>query len=814
MHPRTPFSQIADFSIGKRSRWIVIVLWVAAIGALTAYAPKLAGLYDNNASSSIGNTESVQASALLQKEFPAQNGLPAIIVFYDKTGLTQDDLAQADAMTCWLLSSDQQSQYHCVVPSTPNLRPAGIGAVVAPLTIPQAKSQLISADNTTLTVIASITASPSDLNFSTVVMKNIKAYATNLSSNNLQIQVSGPAGVIADLGTVFANINVKILLTTVILVLVLLLAIYRSPVLAILPLIAVGFVLQVVDPIIALLVKGGAFSVTAQSAGIRDVLLFGAGTDYVIFLVARYREELQHTADRFFALKTATLGVSEAITSSAGTVILALLTLLLTTLGFYKTLGPLLAVSIATMLLAGLTLVPALLSLLGNVAFWPFIPKLMPVGTEHVESGGFWKWVADRVVSNPLVSVIFSGSLLIFFALGNIGISAVYNSLTGLRSPTGSAIGYQILAKHFSPGTLAPLSVVIHMKDGSNAYTHLQSLDAISQAIASTSGVAAVTGPTRPDGKAPAMSITDLQNGLLSVPPAITQSIRAGTSLPPTSTTSSAGPPSGIGASVAAGQLNPMFIGLYASTVQYISDDLSTVRLTVTVNTDPYSKAALDLMSPIRTAARSSAHNSGLSDAVATVQLTGVTPQLADTRTVNNRDKSITIPLILILVAITLGVLLRSILAPLYLLAAVTLNYFAALGISSFFFVHVQGDEGLSYAAPLYTFIFLVALGADYTIFLMSRVREETYNSGIKEGTRMALSRTGGVITSAGLILAGTFTVLATLPLRDLYQLGVTVAVGILLDTFIVRGFLVPGIVLLLKDANWWPGKIRMVESQ
>jgi uncharacterized membrane protein YdfJ with MMPL/SSD domain len=197
----------------------------------------------------------------------------------------------------------------------------------------------------------------------------------------------------------------------------------------------------------------------------------------------------------------------------------------------------------------------------------------------------------------------------------------------------------------------------------------------------------------------------------------------------------------------------------------------------------------------------------------ATVLLGGVTPTQADTRAVSDRDTAIVVPLVLLLTAIILGLLLRSVVAALYLLGAVTLNYFAALGASSFLFQKIQGDEGIAYAIPLYSFIFLVALGADYTIFLMSRVREEVRLHGTKLGTQDALRRTGGVITSAGLILAGTFLVLTTLPLRELYQLGVVVALGVILNTFLVRGLLVPGVVLLLGRWNWWPGRLGAADE-
>jgi uncharacterized membrane protein YdfJ with MMPL/SSD domain len=217
----------------------------------------------------------------------------------------------------------------------------------------------------------------------------------------------------------------------------------------------------------------------------------------------------------------------------------------------------------------------------------------------------------------------------------------------------------------------------------------------------------------------------------------------------------------------------------------------------------------LDTVAPLREAARA-VTQSTLGDG-ATVLLGGVTPTQADTRAVSDRDKAIVVPTVLVLTAIILGLLLRSVVAAVYLLGAVTLNYFAALGAASFIFQKIQGDEGIAYAIPLYSFIFLVALGADYTIFLMTRVREEVGRYGTRLGTQDALRRTGGVITSAGLILAGTFLVLTTLPLRELYQLGVTVALGVILDTFVVRGLLVPGVVILLGRWNWWPSRLRGV---
>ncbi len=787
-------SKLSHAVIHKYGSWITIGIWILLAVVLNITAPSLSSLYDNNATSSIGNQESVKAAQILQKEFPQQNDLPAIIVFYNANGLSSQNIAQANQMACWLLPAAQQTQYACDPGSIPVARPNSIGAVISPLTTPQAASQLMSPDKTTLTIVAAITASPSDAAFSGKILSALQTYATDVAkaNPNLQVKVTGAAGVIADLGSVFSNINGKILITTITLVLILLLLIYRSPLLALLPIISVGVAMQIADPILALIVKQGAFSVTAQAAGIRDVLLFGAGTDYVIFLVARYREELKHNSNRRNALITATTSVSEAITSSAGTVALALMVLFLATLGFYKTLGPLLAISVIVMLLVGLTFTPALMNILGKAAFWPFIPKLAPDSTKEEIGKGLWAGIANFVVKRPIISTISSALLLAIFALGNIGVPAAYNQLTALRAPTQSSQGYSILAKHFAPGTLAPLNIVLQLKPGSNAYQQFAAIDQITQAAQNTPNIAEADGPTQPSGKSIGITPTTLQSDFAALPDALKTAIRSGTY-------------SGAGGAPSSAA-NPEIIGLYAAASQFISADNSTVSLKVTLNTDPYGTQALNTMPPLLTAIQKAAKNAGLQTTF--IGLAGITPTLTDTRAVNINDISFIIPIVLIIIAVILGLLLRSIVAPIYLLAAVSLNYAAALGISSFFFTKIQGDEGLSYAAPLYTFIFLVALGADYTIFLMSRVREETAHLGLEAGMRIALSRTGGVITSAGLILAGTFAVLTTLPLRDLFQLGVTVATGILLDTFVVRGFLVPGIVILLKDANWFPGKI------
>ena len=789
MHARNPITWLTDRATGKVGRWVTLALWLVAAGLLSGLAPKLANLYDNNASSAIGNQESVRAQQIIQQHFPNQRGLPAVIVFSDASGLSDADYAKARQVSDWL---------------TTGAHPKQIGPVVSIYTVPQARPQLVSSDGKAMTMVVPLTISSSDPAFSDV-MKSLRAYTDQFDGHGapLQVKVTGPAGVIADAVFIFKSTDLPLLLTTIALVLALLIIIYRSPILALIPLVAVGWVLSIVNALLGFVAQAGWLSISQQATSIMTVLLFGAGTDYTIFIASRYREELRRNPDAHLALRTAMRGVGEAITSSAGTVILALLTLLLTTLGLYYSLGPSMAIAIAVMLLGGLTLVPALLALLGRAAFWPFMPRYTAEDAAAEVGGtaagrGFWGRIAAFVTRRPVISVVGSLALLSVLALGNLGVPEVFNFLTGFRSPTPSAAGYTLLTQHFDKGTLAPFNVVVSFKGG-DAYDHLVALDAMDQAVARTANIAQVIGPTRPDGKTPALAPADLQRAFAQLPDSLKAAIRPGQS-----TGQQEGQPGGQN-----GGPNAQFIGLYAATTPYVSADGSTALLQVTLKSDPYGVPAIDTMQPVRDAARQAAAQNGLGASVATIRLAGVTPQLADTRAVSDRDRMIVVPVTLVLVALILALLLRSLIAPLYLIAAVTLNFLAALGASAFLFTRIQGDEGVSYAIPVYTFIFLVALGADYTIFLMSRVREEVARHGVTLGTRIALQRTGGVITSAGLILAGTFLVLTTLPLRDLYQFGIAVAIGVLLDTFVVRALLVPGVVVLLGRFNWWPTRLK-----
>ena len=815
---------LTDACSSKRGKYITIAFWIVIVGLLTAFAPTLSSLYDNSGGQDIPkDADSQVAQQRLLQAFPTSKGTQAILVFYDKQGLTDADRTQLQKVSDWLTSSD---------------KPGSVDQTISVFTVPQAASQLLSSDKTTMTMLVTLSSAAND-DKTTMTVKAIRDHVQNeLKDTTLETHLTGPAGIVVDTVAIFGSVDLPLLLATVGLVFVLLIILYRSPLLALLPLVAVGVAQQVVNGLLGFAAQAGWFSVSQMATSIATVLLFGAGTDYSIFIASRYREELELVQDRHEAMKRTMHAVGEAITSSAGTVILALLTLLFTAISLYSALGPTLAIAIFVMLLAGLTLVPALVALLGRAAYWPFMPKYQLERATNVSATlkGFWARLGLWTVKHRWLAVVGSTLFLILLSLGNIGSEPSFNFLSAFRVQTDSSRGYSTLQDHFPAGTLAPTTVLLQLKGAKvDAYQNLVQLDAITVALQKVDGVATVSGPTRPDGKKPAIDPATLQNSIAQLPHSLRESIRQGKQAPVTSPTcqpaqgqqpgqpvnqeqqpgqpGSQGQQPGTG-NPQCGPTDPQLIatiGAYAGSTRFVSFDNRSVQLNVVLKDDPYSLAGINRITLLRDALQKAVLDNNLGpdqSTQATFNIGGQTSTLADTLGYNQHDTFLVVPAVLILIAIVLALLLRSLIAPLYLLGAVTLNFLASIGVCGFVFQRIQHQDGFNYAIPLYTFIFLVALGADYTIFLMSRVREEVGRHGIELGVPLAVSRTGGVITSAGFILAGTFAVLTILPLNVLYQLGVCVAVGILSDTFIVRGLLVPGLVTILGKWNWWPGKL------
>jgi uncharacterized membrane protein YdfJ with MMPL/SSD domain len=769
-----------DFASSKRGKWIIIAIWFVLTALIVPLSPRLDEVVRNESGDFLPEgAESTQVEELVAAEFPS-DGLPAIIVFRNPEGLSDANRAEAQRVSDQLVA---------------DAAPENIDGVVSVFTRPEAASSLVSPDGTTMTMIANVTGEPAEQPYVDTIAW-IRERAT--SSGDLQVKVSGPGGLLADLIKVFERIDGFLLLVTASLVLVLLVLIYRSPVVALVPLVSVGWVFSLAGALGALLAEQAGLPVNGQSQGIMTVLLFGAGTDYCLFVSSRYREELAHVEDKHEAMRRAMRGVGEAIASSAGTVVIATLLLLLAVLRSTQTLGPLLALAVGLMLVAALTLVPAILTVLGRWSFWPFRPRYDPrvvaQAGQDDEAHGIWGRIAAAVSRRPALFLTSSVVLFLAMSLGLLRFNQTYDQITALPTDSESREGFELLRQAFPAGDLAPTDVYINLPGDAQVFNSA-TLDQISQVattLAATDGIASVTGPGNPFGVAAGVGPEQVTAAIAQVPPPVREAIAQGTS-----GDSGAGAPADPAVAEA--------IGLYAASQSLVSPDGNVAHLEVTLDQNPYSIEAVNDIPGLRDTARDAATAAGLD--AGDVLVGGETATAYDTKVANDRDTFVVLPLILLAIGIVLGLLLRSVVAPIYLLVTTILSYAGTLGISTIVFQDILGQSGVGGGTPFFLFVFLVALGIDYNIFLMARIREETVRYGLETGTRRALGRTGGVITSAGIILAGTFAALMTLPLQDLFQLGFAVALGVLLETFVIRTLMVPSIVLLLGRWNWWPSR-------
>jgi RND superfamily putative drug exporter len=550
---------------------------------------------------------------------------------------------------------------------------------------------------------------------------------TIAKANGFEPYVTGPGGLLGDLFGAFGDIDSKLLLTTLAVVAVILIVVYRSPVLWIIPLLSSLLALSTAGGIVYLLAKNDIIDVDGQSQGILSVLVIGAATDYALLLIARYREELHFTDNRFVAMRAAYKGVWEPILASGSTVAISLMVLLFSQLTNTAGLGPIGAIGIVVSMITILTLLPALLLVFGRWIFWPRIPK--NDGDDQAMTGT-WSKVANGIGRNPRKAWVITGIVLLGFALTSTTLKA--DGIGTVDTFTGnpeSVVGQRLLVKHFPGGEGDPTQIVVSA----------DKLTAVAAAVKSAPGVTEVV---------PALSAAPI-----------------------------------------AGQPAPE--------VKVVN---GRAILNVTLSAAPDSVEAGNDITKIRQLAQSA-------DASALVG--GTSAVYFDVRAANDRDNKTIIPIILLVITIILAVLLRSILSAILLLGTVVLSYFATLGVCALVFNHVFGFAGGDNSFPLFAFIFLVALGIDYNIFLMTRVREESAKIGTRAGVIKGVTVTGAVITSAGIVLAATFAVLGLLPLVPLAQLGFAVAFGVLLDTIIVRSILVPALVHDIGPKVWWPSKLQ-----
>ena len=731
-----------DFASSRRGKWVTLVVWILFAGALISQLPRLDEVTENEAALFLPeDAEATRAFDLARERFPSA-GTPTLIVVREPTGLSDPTWAAVADLEAWLTGSDA---------------PGNVIQVRAPARGEGATSGLVSPDGTTLYVFAELAGEPAEVEFRDAVSA-IRDRAAALKLPGVEVAVGGPGGLIVDLVQVFANIDSFLLIVTASLVLVLLVLIYRSPVMAVIPLLGVGLVFQVAGAVGAGVAKLFDLPISGQTTGIMTVVLFGTGTDYVLFVSARFREELTRNADKHEAMRRTMRGVGGAVASAGATILIASAALTFAILRSYQSLGPVIAIAVGLMMLAALTLIPAVLTIVGRRVFWPMQPRLDLEAAEQSEAPPDWRRsiygrVGSVVLRWPRASLAATTAALALLIAGLFAFEPNYDQLASLPGNTESVRSFELLREAFPAGELSPTRVYVSLPPGEQVLDpeRIEQLDALTLALAGHPAVASASGPSRPFG--------------------------------------TAGPPGGPPGAAA----------------RFVSADGGTARIEVVLTDNPFSDASLDVVPELRALARDAAASAGLDPGG--VLVGGDTAAEADTRTAGNRDSRVVLPLILLAIGVVLALLLRSLIAPLYLMATIAFTYFATLGLAVIVFLLVFDHAGIGPGVPFFLFVFLNALSVDYNIYLMSRIREEVRHAPLKEATAHALARTGPVITSAGLILAGTFSALMTLPLEDLVQLGFAVGIGVLIDTFITRTLIVPALVAIFGRWNWWPSR-------
>jgi RND superfamily putative drug exporter len=698
---------------------LVVIAWFILTGVFGPLFGKLTSVQENNNSSFLPKGAEATLAADEIKKFSGDDSFnfPTLVLFEGKVnpetlGAITEHMTGVGALQ--LDGTDAKISDYLAPGQVISVFPSQDGAAIL-ANVPldgNAISKLLPNDKPVLPAVVE------------ALREDVKEIA---EANGVTHYVTGPGGLLGDLFGAFETLDSSLLLTTLGVVAIILIVVYRSPVLWIIPLLSAMFALTTAGGIVYLLAKNDIIDVDGQSQGILSVLVIGAATDYALLLIARYREELHHHENRFDAMRAAYKGVWEPILASGSTVSISLLILLFSQLTNTAGLGPIGAIGIVCAMITILTLLPAFLLVFGRWIFWPRIPR--NDGDDHVMSGT-WSKVGGVIGRNPRKAWVISGSVLLLFAFASTTLKA--DGIGTVDSFTGnpeSVVGQRLLVKHFPGGEGDPTQVVVNV----------EKIDAVTAALKNAPGV------------------TDVSPQLNGIPV-------AGQPLPP---------------------------------VKVVGN---RAILNVTLDKAPDSVEAGNDIPEIRRLAH---------EADSTSLVGGTSAVYFDVRTANDRDNKTIIPIILVVITLILGLLLRSILSAIVLLGTVVLSYFATLGVCALVFNHVFGFAGGDNSFPLFAFIFLVALGIDYNIFLMTRVREESQKIGTRAGVIKGVTVTGAVITSAGIVLAATFAVLGLLPLVPLAELGFAVAFGVLLDTIIVRSILVPALVHEIGPKIWWPSKLQ-----
>jgi putative drug exporter of the RND superfamily len=681
-------ARLAGLPAGRRSKWLIVVLWIAILAFVSPYAAQLGDVETNDGSGFLpSNAESVEVNELLE-QFENGDTVPAVLVYEREGGLTESDLESIEEDRQRLAEAFSEDAVGDI-----NQSESGEAAIF---------NLEVSGD------------------FDQIEEQIPEVRDIVQGADGLGAYVSGQAGFSYDAIQVFGGINVTLLIASAIVVTILLLVIYRSPFVWIVPLLVVGFANQTASGIIYGMVTQLGLTATGQNNGILAILIFGVGTDYALLLIARYREELRNYADDHVAMAQALRRAGPAVLASGGTTIIGLLCLLLADLNSTSGLGPIGTAGIFSAFVAMLTLLPAIMVIVGRRIFWPFVPVYVEVIDESRES--IWDRIGRAVSHRPRPVWAGATVVLLVMVAGMLSLGDDLTQEESFRGNPESLQGQQVLARHFTAGSSNPTIIVANASEAEDVQAVAQNTEGVDQVF-----------PNAQSGELASFG------AILAAEPESDEAFR---------------------------------------TIERLRDNLDEV--------------------------------SGANALVGGPDATEL-----DTAAANSRDRLVVTPAVLGVVFVILVILLRGLIAPLLMVGTTIVSFHAALGVVALFFTQVLGYSGISDYVILLSFVFLITLGIDYNIFLMSRIREETLEHDTTTAAKRGLTATGGVITSAGVVLGATFLVVGVLPLIELLQLGIIVAFGVLLETTIVRSVVLPAMVMDLGDRVWWPGKsLREADSR
>ncbi|WP_054954807.1 MMPL family transporter [Paenibacillus dakarensis] len=688
---------ITDWVSTKRGMWITIAVWLVVMIGLSA-GPQLSEYKVTNFQSLPDEAQSIIAENKLEETFPNEQGAPGILVFHNESGEINVDEVK-DILSA-LISANIE----------------GVDAIVDISALPpQALTGFTSEDKSTMIVPMSLEAGLGNSQYAEINEEATKLGENIAASLSTDFYITGPAGIAGDTVKLFEQADIILLLATIVIILVLLIAIYRSPLLAFIPLLATAIVYQVANQSIALMGAAG-LEINNSTTSIMSILLFAAVIDYSLFVFSRYREELNKYESKYTAMQQAMRATGEPVFFAGGTVLAAMLILFFTDFRDYQNFAPVFGTAMFIIMLASVTLVPALFTLFGRKAFWPKVPKY---GQEHEVKHGIWAPIAKFVVNKPFLTGGIVAVFMVITALNVFNLKYEFDTVKSFPKDLPSRVGYEIVESRFNKGELAPSTVLL---ESETALTE----DQLSQFAAKLESYEEIN------------------------------SVRA----------------SGV------------------------TEDSGAAKFSVALTMNPYSTEALDFVEELRGQSDSMLSELSLQG---DIYYSGVTAKLVDEREINNRDIIKVVILETLLILVLLVALTRSWKMPIYMMATILISYVSALGLGLFLVDVLFGYESISTRVPVYAFIFLVALGIDYNIIMISRFLEERKKLNVKDALEAAIRNTGGVISSAGVILAATFAALTTMPIADLFVFGFIVAVGILIDTFLVRGVFLPSLILLFE---------------